>query len=231
VTIRPQGERDDRRAVLERLADLIEAVERPHPVRVAIDGRDAAGKTTLADELARVLGARGRSLVRASIDGFHRPRVERYRLGHTSAEGYYRDAFDYEAVRTSLLLPLGPGGDRRYRSGVLDLQADEPSPEAWSIANADTVALVDGVFLLRPELAGLWELRILVRADVEELLRRACDRDGALFGSAEAVRERYAKRYLAAQRIYDAEVEPQRLADVVVENTDVNAPRLIGVPA
>jgi len=48
-------------------------------VRTAIDGPDAAGKTTLADELAVALRERGRDVIRASIDGFHRPRRERYR--------------------------------------------------------------------------------------------------------------------------------------------------------
>jgi uridine kinase len=41
----------------------------PHPTRVAIDGVDAAGKTTLDDELAEVLRERGRGVIRASIDG------------------------------------------------------------------------------------------------------------------------------------------------------------------
>jgi uridine kinase len=82
---------DDR---IRELVDRIEAVRRPHPIRVAIDGIDAAGKTTLANELASVLRRRGRDVVRASIDGFHRPRAERYSRGDLSAEGYYLDSFE-----------------------------------------------------------------------------------------------------------------------------------------
>ena len=41
---------------------------RYHP-RVAIDGVDGAGKTTLPDELAPVIEGAGRGVVRASIDG------------------------------------------------------------------------------------------------------------------------------------------------------------------
>jgi uridine kinase len=58
----------ERSLCLETLAELILAVGRPHPVRVAIDGPDAAGKTTLADELTPVLERSGRQIVRASID-------------------------------------------------------------------------------------------------------------------------------------------------------------------
>ena len=73
--------------ILEQLAGLIVAIGRPHPVRVAIDGVDAAGKTMLADELTPLIEARGRPAIRASADGFHNPRVIRYRRGADSPEG------------------------------------------------------------------------------------------------------------------------------------------------
>jgi uridine kinase len=41
-----------RGALLDRLAGAIESVSTSHPLRVAVDGPPAAGKTTLADELA-----------------------------------------------------------------------------------------------------------------------------------------------------------------------------------
>lgn len=47
-----QGTRDE---LLGRLAEAVGSVTIAHPTRVAIDGPPAAGKTTLADELAVVL--------------------------------------------------------------------------------------------------------------------------------------------------------------------------------
>jgi hypothetical protein len=41
---------------VEAVAERILAVERDHPVRVAIDGCSAAGKSTFADRLAASLG-------------------------------------------------------------------------------------------------------------------------------------------------------------------------------
>jgi uridine kinase len=96
------------RQVLRRLADLVVALDRPHPIRVAIDGIDAAGKTTLGDALAPLIRRRGRPVIRASVDGFHRPRADRYRRGAESPEGYLQDAFDYPALRAALLDPLDP---------------------------------------------------------------------------------------------------------------------------
>lgn len=67
----------NRDQLLNQSADLINQVECAHPLRVAIDGIDAAGKTTLADELVQPVEKRGRRVIRASLDGFQHPRVER----------------------------------------------------------------------------------------------------------------------------------------------------------
>lgn len=212
---------------LERLADLLAAVKRPHPVRVAIDGIDAAGKTTLADELVAPLETRGKPVIRASIDGFHRPRLERYRRGRDSSEGYYYDSFDYEAVRVVLLTPLGQGGDRRYRTAVFDFRTDAPVGAPLHTAPSDAVLLFDGVFLLRPELSGCWDYGIFVDVDFDEALRRACQRDQALFGSADAVKAHYLQRYIPGQRLYLEAVRPRERAHVVVDNNDPACPWLL----
>ena len=77
---------------MARLASWLASLERPHTVRVAIDGPDAAGKTTLASELAACLEARHeRSAVQVSLDGFQRPAERRHRRGRLSPEGYLDD--------------------------------------------------------------------------------------------------------------------------------------------
>ena len=58
--------------VVEHLSKLA-ACSPLRPVRVGLDGRSAAGKTTSADRLTSVAGACGRHVMRASIDDFHPP--------------------------------------------------------------------------------------------------------------------------------------------------------------
>ena len=217
----------NRKQMIERLAVLIASVERPHPVRVAIDGIDAAGKTTLADELVPAVERRGRTTIRASVDGFHRPRIQRYQRGPDSPEGYYHDSFDYTALRAALLVPLGPEGDRLYRSAVFDFRSDSPVSRPILTARVDSVLLFDGVFLLRPELNDYWDYRVFVRVDSAEAMRRAELRDQGLFGSAAEVRSRFETRYLAGQRIYLESVQPERMADLVVNNDDPSNPTLV----
>jgi hypothetical protein len=57
-----------RQEMLDQLANRLIALQIQHPVRVAVDGIDAAGKTTLADELALLLTSRGRIVIRASMN-------------------------------------------------------------------------------------------------------------------------------------------------------------------
>jgi uridine kinase len=91
-----------RRAVLEQLGALLSRLDLP--ARVAIDGPDAAGKTTLAGELEKLLGPTVR---RIGADAFLRRREERYRRGRESPEGYYGDAIDHAAFRSSIAEAAG----------------------------------------------------------------------------------------------------------------------------
>ena len=218
-----------RKQVLEQLADTVVAIERPHPVRVAIDGVDAAGKTTLANELATNIEERGRPVIRASTDGFHRSRQERYRQGQLSPEGYYEDSFDYESIREDLLEQLGPGGSMRYRSVIYDSIAEVFVYERLQSASPDSVLLFDGVFLLRPELRAVWDFSVFVQVDFEVALKRALERDVTRFGSAENIREKYENRYIPGQQLYLKAVEPQKQADVVIDNNEPENPVLIAL--
>ena len=213
-----------REELIERLVGAIDAVVVDHPVRVAIDGPDAAGKTTLANELAAVLRGEGRPVVRASIDGFHRSRADRYARGTNSPIGYFEDSFDNDSLRRVLLDPLGPSGSRSYRTRVFDFKTDQLIDDVEREADRNAVLLFDGVFLLRDELRDEWDYSIFVDAPFDETLRRAVVRDAELMGDAESVERRYRERYIPGQELYFAAVGPSELADVVVHNADPGRP-------
>jgi uridine kinase len=212
--------------MLDQLGNRLMTFQLQHPVRVAIDGVDAAGKTTLADELAALLIQHGRPVIRASIDGFHRPRADRHRQGATSPEGYYADSFDYDALRNVLLGPLGPHGGRRFRRAVFDYCADAPSVPEEELASEDALLLFDGVFLLRPEINDQWDYRIFVDTPFAVTIERAILRDRDQFGSAEATRARYEERYIPGQQIYLKSVDPLHRAQAIVHNEDPEHPAL-----
>jgi uridine kinase len=212
---------------IRTIADRIESGSLPHPLRVAVDGRTASGKTTLADELATVLRSRSRAVIRTSVDGFHRPRAQRYRRGRHSAEGYLDDARDWESVRRLLLDPLGPSGDRWYRTASFDLDRDEPIDQPAVRAEPDAVAIVDGTFLQRVELSGAWDFVVFVEVSEAVAIARGAARDAALLGGAAAAREMHERRYQPAFAIYDARCRPREQAHLVVVNDEPSAPRIL----
>ena len=216
----------ERVKVIQNLASRIVAVTRPHPVRVAIDGVDAAGKTTLADELALEITRLGRQVIRASIDGFHNPAAIRRRRGAMSPEGYFHDSFDYPALIHALLQPLGPGGSLEFRRAVFDFRADRSIEGRLEVADPHAILLFDGVFLLRSELRERFDFSLFVRADFTITAGRAERRDVELFGNVEEVRRRYHDRYIPGQRLYLATAQPERSASIVITNNDPAEPVL-----
>jgi uridine kinase len=208
----------------ELLADLaarIIALPDDAPRVVGVDGVDGVGKTSFAEGLVAVLRGAGVLAVRVSLDGFHRPRAERYRRGRFSPEGYYRDSFDYRAFRAAVVEPLRPGGGGLVRTAAFDVRADRPVPGDTVPVAAGDVVVVDGVFLHRPELAAAWDFSVLLCAPWEVALARMVARDG--FPPPEAVR-----RYRNGQRLYLARCRPARRASVVVDNADLDEPRIVG---
>ncbi|MGB7055132.1 MAG: uridine kinase [bacterium] len=216
-----------RRELVEKISRLIRQTENPYPTRVAIDGIDNAGKTTLAAELGHELQKKNRPIIHASIDSFHRTRKERYRRGTLSPDGYFNDSFDLDVLKEKLLKPLGPAGDLRYTKAVFDFRTDLPLPRKLQKAKHNAILLFDGVFLLRPELNAFWNLRIFVQVSFETALRRALLRDMNLFGSVEETKRRYLERYIPGQKMYFQKVNPMHKADIVIDNNDPDNPLLL----
>jgi uridine kinase len=217
----------ERDTLVEAIAARIATLRLPHPIRVAIDGVDASGKTTLANELAPALETLGRRVIRASIDGFHHPDAVRKRRGAMSPEGYFHDSFDHAAVIEHLLAPLGPGGSLRFRRAVFDFRTNAPIQSPVEQAHTDAVLVFDGVFLLRPELREYFDFSIFLRVDFGITLARAERRDLPLFGSVEEIRRRYGERYVPGQRLYLRQVQPERLASIVIDNNDPGRPIVV----
>jgi len=213
-----------RQELVSKLADNILDLQLHHPIRVAISGITASGKTTLANELAEELRRRKKEVVRTSIDNFHHPRAIRYRQGKDSAIGYYEDAHDYQAFKDKLLIPLGENGNLQYQTISLDLEKDEYVNTEPQLAKDDTIFIIDGTFLLKKELIHLFDYKIFVQTDFDIARIRGAKRETIAFGSYESAEEMFLNRYHAASGLYLKEHNPQENADIVVNNNDVGSP-------
>jgi uridine kinase len=217
-----------RSQVVSALADAVTSLRVAHPTRVAVDGRSAAGKTTFANDLADTIRAQEREVLRASIDDFHRPgHKHRSQHGGWTPQAYYDAGFDYNAFRDLLLLPLGPSGSRRCRIALFDAFHDVWWPEEWHAVGDCTVAIIDGVFLLRPELAGHWDYVVWLDIDMETMVERARRRDVAWVGSEDVVEERYRRHWIPTHELYERLIKPETSAHAIIDNRRPQEPTVL----
>ena len=216
--------------MMEKIANVIHQTNCAHPLRVAVDGVDAAGKTTFADELAACLKPLNRQIIRASVDDFHFPKTIRRKRGELSPEGFYHDSYNYDALESNLLKPLGPNGDRKYRTAIFDIHQDQPIDLPFQTAEEDAILLMDGIFLLRSQLLPYWDLTLYIHADFVNSTARGILRDAELFGSSKQAALRYRERYVPGQQIYLQKANPLDKADILIDNNRITAPVILRPP-
>jgi uridine kinase len=150
------------------------------PLRIGVDGRSAAGKTTFADALSKRLQRAGRTVLRAGIDDFH-PRF----FSRSSAA------------------PLDSGGNRQCRLGVHDSYTDTPIDRPAVEVPGDAIVVIDGGLLLRFELRRYWEFVIWLDVSFETMIERAAKRDIAWMPSEAAVRARYRDSWIPLHLLHE----------------------------
>jgi uridine kinase len=212
-----------RKQVLATIGNRILRFPADRIAMVGVDGVDGAGKTMFADELAEVVRFSGRPVIRASVDGFHRPKVERYRRGRSSPEGYFNDSFNYDALKSVLLDPLRVGGSGRYRIAVFDHYTDMPISLPEQQVSPFSILIFDGIFLHRSELRGYWGVSIFLEVAFDISVSRCAWRDGSSPDPKAATN----RRYVEGQELYLRSCDPRGRASITIDNNDLSAPFII----
>lgn len=181
------------------LEDLISRIRRlaghSAPILVALDGRCAAGKTTLAKALA---DAYGWSVVH--LDDFF-PRPEQRTPERLAEPG---GNLDRERVLAEALRPLLAGKCASYHP--FDCRAQRLSAECRVVPPAP-VTLVEGAYACHPALWDCYALRVFLDVDPAEQRRRILARDGP------ARLEVFLRRWIPLEEAYIAAYDiPRRCA-------------------
>ncbi len=162
---------------------------RDRPFVVAVDGRSAAGKSTLAAALS------------AHVPGSV--------VVHTDDVAWHHAFFDWsDLLRTRVLEPLRrraavsyrpPGWDERGRPGSIEIPASCPA------------VFIEGVGASRRELLPWIDAAVWVQSDRERAEEIGIARDGADEGTRQ-----FSAEWMAAEDNFLAEDQPWRRADVIV---------------
>jgi len=174
---------------------------------VAIDGPGGSGKSTLAAELRERLGGLGQITV-VHGDDFYRPMAADDRLLLSPQDGYTQ-YFDWQRLRDQVLIPLAAGTAGQYQrydwpTGALAAGELHHVPRSG-------LAMVEGVYTARPELAGYYDLTVWVDTPWETCMRRLDER-GHDHGPGN-----WNERWRAAEEHYLATTQPGTRLDLTVK--------------
>ncbi len=180
----------DQEAVAKRVADLIPT----GGLLIGLDGYGGAGKSVLAEGLAKYLSAQ---LVH--VDDFFRPSSDNVR-----PPGEHGGLFDLDRLAEEVLGPLSRGDDAhpsRY-----DWDTDNVVPGTQLVAQKLTI--VEGVYSTSNKLRHFYDLMIWIDSDEMTRLRRGLERDG------EAARREWVDEWMPGERHYGADEMPASRADL-----------------
>lgn len=191
------------------------------PALIAVDGVDGSGKTTFASRLISAYHDAGRRTVVVHADDFLNPRKVRYRLGRASPLGFFLDSVDLAALRQKVIDPVRADGETIVVEHF-DHSADCPLATDPVGIDANTVVIVEGMFLHRDEMYGLWDYSVFLDVPFEVSVGRMAERDG----SHPVPSHPSNHRYVGGQTLYFSRCAPWARASVVVDNTEPD-PRIV----
>ncbi len=110
---------------------------------------------------------------------------------------------------------------------MFDAARDAWLPEDWRTAREDTMAIVDGGFLLHPHLADHWDYIIWLDIDLETMVTRARQRDVAWGESAELVEQRYRRHWIPTHLHYEQRTNAPARAHARIDHRKFQAPILL----
>ncbi len=218
----------NKKELLEFLEKKIIEKKENKPLLVWINWVDASWKTLLSKELYNYLKNLNYDVINASIDWFHNSKDIRYKRWKNSPEWFYYDSYNYNKVSELLLDPINQD-NLQYKTSYFDYRTESKTNCSWKKATKDSILLMEGIFIFRPEFIKYWDLKIFIDVPFDITLERALKRIDEInhIGSKQKIIDSYKNRYIPWQQLYFNEAHTKEKADIVIDNTDFTNPIIL----
>ena len=151
---------------------------------------------------------------------FEREPVAIRYAGPDEADNYYDKSFNLDLIIDKFLNPIYRDKSLSLKLKTLDLQTDDYTNERTYNIKPETIVIFEGVFLFRRDLAPYIDLKVFLNILFVESKKRAVVRD------PQAYVEKYDVKYLPAQQKYLTLYPPDQIADIFIDNSNWEYPRL-----
>jgi uridine kinase len=210
---------DRKLPIFEKIAnDIQRQKQKDRALVVGVNGIDCSGKTTFAKALEGYLKTKGHPTQIIAIDDFLNPKTIRY-SGSNPADNYYNKSFNTKKLIEKLLKPISEKINVAARLKSVDPKTDKYNVLKRYIINADTIVILEGVFIYKKDTAPYIDYKIYLDVPFGECLNRAIARDSA------EIYTRYDAKYLPAQDKYIKECAPASQSDLVIDNANPEYPK------
>jgi uridine kinase len=190
---------------MEKTGSIILQKARKHgqkPFLAAIDGRCAAGKTTLAEWLQKETGCPV-----IHMDHFFLRREQRSRQRLLEPGGNV----DYERFLSEVMIPLSRGQEFSYRP--FDCKTMELS--APVAIKPSGLSVIEGSYCCHPVLWDFYDLRVFLHVEPEEQLRRIRQRNG------EEALSLFRERWIPMEETYFSAFRIRERCDLVFQEEEI----------
>ena len=188
----------NREELIFALADRIKAAKgADKPFILAIDGRCAAGKTTLAQELSCLTGA-----AVVHVDDFFLQPFQRTKARlDTPGENV-----DWERFKAQVLLPLSRGETARFRP----FDCHTLGFKEESFISPENGVIIEGTYCLHKALRDFYSLKVFADIPPQAQRRRIEKRNGKEGAAA------FVQKWIPLEESYFSACDPAAICDYVI---------------
>lgn len=182
-------------------------------VIVGIDGLGGAGKSTISEKICSEIKNNNVHTILLHIDDFINVRKVRYNSAYPEWQCYYDLQWRYDYF-TGIIDQI-----KNRMNSHIEIELYDKDDDCYFTQNYDTkektVVIVEGIFLQRKELYGIFDYMVYIDVPEDERMTRVLKRD-TYIGNEQQIIDKYENRYFPAERKYFNEYHPKQSADFVI---------------
>lgn len=182
-------------------------------VIIGIDGLGGAGKSTISEKICNEIQNSNIHTILLHIDDFINVREVRYNSAYPEWQCYYDLQWRYEYF-SEIIDQIKSRTNDHIEIKLYDKDNDCYVAQNYDIREK-TVVIVEGIFLQRKELYGIFDHMVYIDIPEDKRMARVLKRD-TYIGNEQQIIDKYENRYFPAERKYFNEYHPERSADHVI---------------